>query len=138
MSLFGLTAAVDDLSITYFVADGRLLRGRATGTVDLGGLAVSADIGPLSIAGGLLKNGSGDDIEYLGMLLGRFGVYGLTIYGGYGKERAATVTVLRRSARSSARSAACPRSSSPASAAGSASTGASSCRPTCRSSATTR
>ena len=40
----------------------------------------------MSIAGGLLKNGSGDDVEYLGMLLGRFGVYGLTIYGGYGKK----------------------------------------------------
>ena len=53
--------------------------------VDLGGLAIGAEIGPLSISGGLLKNGSGDNVEYLGMLLGRFGVYGLTIYGGYGK-----------------------------------------------------
>jgi large repetitive protein len=86
VSLFGLNAAVDDLSITYFVADGDLFDA-SNWKVDLGGLAISAEIGPLSIAGGLLKSGSGDDVEYLGMLLGRFGVYGLTIYGGYGKKQ---------------------------------------------------
>ena len=57
--------------------------------MDVGGLAVSADVGGVSIAGGLLKhveqkNGR-PQIEYLGMLLGRFGVYGLTLYGGYGQ-----------------------------------------------------
>ncbi len=84
VSLFGLSAAVDDLSITYFVAKGDFFTAD-NWAVDLGGLAVSAEIGPLSISGGLLKNGSGDNVEYLGMLMGRFGVYGLTIYGGYGK-----------------------------------------------------
>jgi len=84
VSLFGLTAAVDDLSITYFVVKGDFFKA-GNWLVDLGGLAIGAEIGPLSISGGLLKSGSGDDIEYLGMLLGRFGVYGLTIYGGYGK-----------------------------------------------------
>ena len=84
VSLFGLTAAVDDLSITYFVVKGDVFKPENWG-VDLGGLAIGADIGPLSISGGLLKSGSGDNVEYLGMLLGRFGVYGLTIYGGYGK-----------------------------------------------------
>ncbi|HEY1280720.1 MAG TPA: DUF6603 domain-containing protein, partial [Acidimicrobiales bacterium] len=85
VSLFGLTASVDDLSITYFVVKGDIFKAENWG-VDLGGLAIGADIGPLSISGGLLKNGSGDNVEYLGMLLGRFGVYGLTIYGGYGKS----------------------------------------------------
>ncbi|WP_123026001.1 DUF6603 domain-containing protein [Mycolicibacterium stellerae] len=84
VSLFGLNAAVDDLSITYFVAKGSAFEPK-NWEVDLAGLAVSADLGPLSISGGLLKSGSGDAIEYLGMLLGRFGVYGLTVYGGYGK-----------------------------------------------------
>ena len=84
VSLFGLTAAVDDLSITYFVVKGDFFKAENWG-VDLGGLAIGAEIGPLSISGGLLKSGSGDNVEYLGMLLGRFGVYGLTIYGGYGK-----------------------------------------------------
>ena len=86
VSLFGLNASVDDLSITYFVADGNFFEAK-NWKVDLGGLAISAEIGPLAIAGGLLKNGGGDDVEYLGMLLGRFGVYGLTIYGGYGKKQ---------------------------------------------------
>ena len=85
LSLFGLTAAVDDLSITYFVVKGDVFKADSW-AVDLGGLAVGAEIGPLSISGGLLKSGSGDNVEYLGMLLGRFGVYGLTIYGGYGKS----------------------------------------------------
>ena len=84
VSLFGLTAAVDDLSITYFVVKGDFFN-TDNWAVDLAGLAIGAEIGPLSISGGLLKSGSGDNVEYLGMLLGRFGVYGLTIYGGYGK-----------------------------------------------------
>ena len=85
VSLFGLTAAVDDLSITYFVVKGDVFKAESW-AVDLGGLAIGAEIGPLSISGGLLKSGSGENVEYLGMLLGRFGVYGLTIYGGYGKS----------------------------------------------------
>ena len=81
VSLFGLTAAVDDLSITYFVVKGDVFKAESW-AVDLGGLAIGAEIGPLAISGGLLKSGSGENVEYLGMLLGRFGVYGLTIYGG--------------------------------------------------------
>ena len=86
VSLFGLAASVDDLSVTYFVSRGDFFDPH-NWEVDLRGLAVSAEIGPLAIAGGMLKSGSGDDVEYLGMLLGRFGVYGLTIYGGYGKQQ---------------------------------------------------
>jgi hypothetical protein len=89
VSLFGLTCAVDDLQVTYFTADGDFLNA-ANWKVDLAGLAVAADMAGLSIAGGLLKqettNAQGAlQTEYLGMLLGRFAVYGLTIYGGYGE-----------------------------------------------------
>ena len=88
VSVFGLTCAVDDLQITYFTTQGDVFN-PASWAVDLGGLAVSADLAGVSIAGGLLKhveqkNGR-EQIEYLGMLLGRFGVYGLTLYGGYGQ-----------------------------------------------------
>ena len=60
VSLFGLTAAVDDLSITYFVVKGDVFKAESW-AVDLGGLAIGAEIGPLSISGGLLKSGSGDE-----------------------------------------------------------------------------
>ena len=89
VSMFGLTCAVDDLQVTYFVADGDFLDAN-NWKIDLAGLAVAADIGGVSIAGGLLKQESTNALgqkqtEYLGMLLGRFAVYGLTIYGGYGE-----------------------------------------------------
>ena len=84
VSMFGLTCAVDDLQITYLVADGDFFNA-ANWQVDLAGLAVSADMAGVQIAGGLLKQQTNAGIEYLGMLLGRFGVYGLTIYGGYGE-----------------------------------------------------
>ena len=84
VSLFGLTAAVDDLQITYFTSAGDFFS-PSSWAVDLAGLAVSADMAGVSIAGGLLKRQSDAGIEYLGMLLGRFGVYGITIFGGYGE-----------------------------------------------------
>ncbi|MGM7669051.1 DUF6603 domain-containing protein [Microbacterium sp. A93] len=84
VSLFGFAAAVDNLSLTY----------RAPGSpfepsswaVDVEGFAISADVGGLTLAGGLrkfepLEGGT----EYLGMLLARFGTYGLTVYGGFGQ-----------------------------------------------------
>ncbi|MDQ3009337.1 MAG: hypothetical protein M3X11_01335, partial [Acidobacteriota bacterium] len=81
VSMFGLTCAVDDLQITYLVSKGDFFNAN-NWAIDLAGLAVSADIAGVSIAGGLLKQTTD---EYLGMLLGRFGVYGLTIFGGYGE-----------------------------------------------------
>jgi hypothetical protein len=89
VSMFGLTCAVDDLQIVYFVSRGDFFNADSW-AVDLAGLAVSADIAGVSIVGGLLKQTSGasaaeQKIEYLGMLLGRFGVYGITIFGGYGE-----------------------------------------------------
>ena len=69
----------------------------------------------LSIAGGLLKNVDQQTgaIEYLGMLLARFGVYGITIYGGYGEgvENGETFVASSRSGRWSVRSVARRRSS---------------------------
>ncbi len=84
VSMFGLTCAVDDLQITYIVANGDFFN-LNNWAIDLGGLAVSANMAGVSIAGGLLKQTTDKGIEYLGMLLGRFGVYGITIYGGYGE-----------------------------------------------------
>ena len=88
VSMFGLTCAVDDLQITYIVKSNGHYNdffSPNAWAVDLAGLAVSADIAGVSIAGGLLKQTTDVGIEYLGMLLGRFGVYGITIYGGYGE-----------------------------------------------------
>ncbi len=94
VSMFGLTCAVDDLQVTYFTTGGDFLNA-ANWHVDLAGLAVAADMAGLSIAGGLLKQETTNAVgqkqtEYLGMLLGRFAVYGLTIYGGYGEGVDAT------------------------------------------------
>lgn len=84
VSLFGLTCAVDDLQITYLVSRGDFFN-PTNWEVDLAGLAVSADMAGLVIQGGLLKSGQPPNVEYLGMLLARFAVYGITIYGGYGE-----------------------------------------------------
>jgi hypothetical protein len=84
VSMFGLTCAVDDLQITYITTDGDFFNA-ANWSVDLAGLAVSANMAGITIAGGLLKQTTDKGIEYLGMLLGRFAVYGVTIYGGYGE-----------------------------------------------------
>ena len=84
VSLFGLTCAVDDLEITYAVTRGDVFTA-ASWEVDLAGLAVSADLAGLQVSGGLLKLGAPPAVEYVGMLLARFGVYGISIYGGYGE-----------------------------------------------------
>ncbi|MDP9417449.1 MAG: hypothetical protein M3P48_06380, partial [Actinomycetota bacterium] len=86
VSLFGLTCQVDDLQITYLVSKNDFFN-PAAWEIDLAGLAVSANMAGLSIAGGLLKHRQPNStaVEYLGMLLARFGVYGITIYGGYGE-----------------------------------------------------
>jgi hypothetical protein len=85
VSLLGLSAAVDDLSLTYVVASSASAFDPSRWEVDLAGFAVTADLAGLTLAGGLRKfpvaaGGS----EYLGMLLARFAVYGVTVYGGYG------------------------------------------------------
>ncbi len=86
VSLFGLTCAVDDLAITYIVSNGAFFDPNSW-AVDLAGLAVSANMAGVSLVGGLLKQQGPQGTEYLGMLLGRFAVYGLTVYGGYGEGK---------------------------------------------------
>ena len=84
VSLLGLTASVDDLSITYLVSAGSPLSADAW-AVDLAGLAVTADIAGVVLAGGLRKFPSAaGGTEYLGMLMARVAVYGLSVYGGFG------------------------------------------------------
>jgi hypothetical protein len=84
VSLIGLTASVDDLQLTYTVASNASVFDPSRWWVDLAGLAISSDIGGITIQGGLRKFGDGDTVQYVGMLMGRFGVYGLSVFGGYG------------------------------------------------------
>lgn len=84
VSLLGLSASVDDLSLTYVVGSGSPLSSDAW-VVDLAGLAISADLAGMTLAGGLRKfpvaaGGS----EYLGLLMARLAAYGISVYGGYG------------------------------------------------------
>ena len=81
----GLSASVDDLSLTYVVAGGGSALDPSRWRVDLAGFAVAADIGGVSLAGGLRRFTPAEGgVEYLGMLMARVAVYGLSVYGGYG------------------------------------------------------
>ena len=84
VSLFGLTAAVDDLQLTYVVSPTANVFDPAFWSVDVAGFAINADMAGITLAGGLRKFGDGDSVEYVGMLMARFAVYGLSVYGGYG------------------------------------------------------
>ena len=53
--------------------------------VDLSGLAVSFETGPVSIVGGLLKTGAGGTVEYDGELSVQVGSFGLSAIGAYSK-----------------------------------------------------
>lgn len=86
VSLFGLSAAVDDLSFTYTVDGTGSPFDPTRWRVDVAGFAVTADLGGLSLAGGLRKfTPSAGGLEYLGMLMARLSVYGITVYGGFGQ-----------------------------------------------------
>ncbi len=52
VSLFGLTAAVDDLQLTFVVASNASIFDPTRWAVDLGGLAISSDLGGILLAGG--------------------------------------------------------------------------------------
>jgi len=80
ISLFGLNAEVDQLGLHWQGGD---IFNTNNWAVDLQGLAVSGDFTGLSISGGLLKTNLDGSIGYVGMLMGRFGVYGLSLFGGY-------------------------------------------------------
>ncbi|MCK0126068.1 hypothetical protein MWU76_16880 [Gelidibacter sp. F2691] len=85
ISIAGLTAAVDDLQLTYSLDAGPVYE-PGSWSIDLSGLAVSADLSGVQLAGGLRKYsdpGDPENVEYVGMLLARFAAYGLSIYGGY-------------------------------------------------------
>jgi hypothetical protein len=84
VSLLGITAAVDDLQLTFVVASNASIFDPSRWAVDLGGLAISSDLGGITLEGGLKKFGDGDTVQYVGMLMGRFAVYGLSVFGGYG------------------------------------------------------
>lgn len=85
VSIFGLTAAVDDLQLTYVVASDASPFDPSRWNVDLAGLAISADMGGVVLAGGLRKFVETGSIEYVGMLVARFATYGLSVFGGYGE-----------------------------------------------------
>jgi len=80
LSLFGLTAAVDQLMIKWNGGD---VLSISSWSVDLMGLAISADMAGVSLAGGLLKTDDNGVVSYVGMLVGRFAAYGLSVFGGY-------------------------------------------------------
>lgn len=82
VSIAGLAAAVDDLGITYRLDRGSIFDA-SSWAVDLAGLAVSANISGVSLAGGLRKFEKDNVLEYIGMLTARFATYGLSIFGGY-------------------------------------------------------
>ena len=84
ISLFGLNAEVDQLGLHWLGGDVFDLYNWA---VDLQGLAVSGDFTGISISGGLLKTDLDGSIGYVGMLMGRFGVYGLSLFGGYSDDK---------------------------------------------------
>jgi hypothetical protein len=86
VSLFGLSAAVDDLSFTYTVDAAGSPFEPSRWKVDVAGFAVTADLSGLTLAGGLRKFTPAEGgVEYLGMLLARLSVYGITVYGGFGQ-----------------------------------------------------
>jgi large repetitive protein len=84
VSLFGLTASVDDLQLFYAVPGGGSFVDPRHWGVDLAGFAFSADLAGVTLEGGLRKFTDGANVEYVGMLIGRFAAYGLSVYGGYG------------------------------------------------------
>lgn len=83
VSLFGLSAEMDQLGLHWLGGDVFDLQNWA---VDLQGLGVSGDFSGLSISGGLLKTNIDGNTGYIGMLMGRFGVYGLSLFGGYNDD----------------------------------------------------
>ena len=84
VSVFGLTAAVDRLSINWNGGD---VLDIGSWSVDLMGLAISADMSGVTLVGGILKTVGPPEhtgpVSYVGMLIGKFGTYGLSVFGGY-------------------------------------------------------
>ena len=84
VALFGITASVDKLRLTYQVT--KPFFDLHSWTVDLDGFAISSSIGGLTLAGALLKTkltGAQTGYDYLGMLKIGFNGYGVDLFGGY-------------------------------------------------------
>ena len=77
----GLTVGLDELAVVIPIAH---VGQPGDWSLDLQGLAVGFDSGPVEIAGGLRKN-PGPPIEYDGMLSATIGGIGLTIVGAYSR-----------------------------------------------------
>lgn len=92
VSLFGLNAAVDDLQLTHTIRSDASVFDPSRWAVDLAGLAFNADMAGLTLQGGLRKYSDGNGTQYVGMLMGRFAVYGLSVFGGYGQGRVGNET----------------------------------------------
>ena len=69
VSIFGLTAAVDELQLTFVIASDASLFDPSRWAIDLAGLAINADMAGIVLSGGMRKFGDGDNVEYVGMLL---------------------------------------------------------------------
>lgn len=84
VSLFGITASVDKLRLTYHV--NQPFFSASSWAVDLDGFAIASDIGGLTLVGALVRSpltGGLKGVEYLGMLKIGFSGYGVDLFGGY-------------------------------------------------------
>lgn len=84
VSLFGITAVVEKLRLTYHVD--KPFFAPSSWEVDLDGFAIASDIGGLTLVGALVRyplSGGLQGVEYLGMLKIGFSGYGVDLFGGY-------------------------------------------------------
>ncbi|HET7454129.1 MAG TPA: DUF6603 domain-containing protein [Solirubrobacterales bacterium] len=88
VALAGFQAAFDDLSVACRFDGGRSVFDPGSWSVDLGGLALTGSVAGVSVSGGLRKLERNGSVEYLGTLSGRYAVYGISVYGGYGEAGA--------------------------------------------------
>ena len=84
VSLFGITASVDKLRLTYQV--NKPFFEASSWAVDLDGFAVAANVSGLTLVGALRRAPLSpplQGVEYLGMLKIGFNGYGVDLFGGY-------------------------------------------------------
>ena len=89
VSIAGLVVEVQGLEITVPLQHAAELN---RWSVDLSGLAVAFSAGPVSIAGGLLKQNLASGVEYDGMLTVQVASFGITALGAYAKASSGTDT----------------------------------------------
>lgn len=81
VSFAGLSVMVDDLTLGVPF---RSLGSPGDWSIDLAGLAVAYDGSGVKIAGGLVKSGTGANVEYIGMLMVEVQSFGLVAIGAWG------------------------------------------------------